>query len=123
MTGRPSDRLRQLQTDGFCLFDAVIPADKVEAIRDSVAATTDRHFDGDAAEYRGVSHRSGLTAFDQSFTDYVADPRIIGLAEALWGPPVRISNTSATINEPGKPREVFDNLAEHVRPLYQHWVE
>ena len=101
------DRLRQLAMDGFCLVDAVIPPDEVATIRDSVAAATDREFDGDPAEYRGVSHRSGLTAFDQSFTDYVADPRIIDVAEALWGPPVRISNTSATINEPGKPRGLW----------------
>ena len=97
-------RLRQLRTDGFCMFDAVLPADKVEAVRDSVVATTDRMFRGDPDEYRGVSHLAGLSAFDQSFTDYVGDPRIIELAEALWGPPIRISNTSATINEPGKPR-------------------
>ncbi len=99
-----AERLRQLQTDGFCMFDAVIPADKVESVRDSVAATTDQHFKENPETYLGVSHLAGLAAFDQSFTDYVGDSRIIELAEALWGPPIRISNTSATINEPGKPR-------------------
>lgn len=99
-----ADRLRQLQTDGFCMFDAVIPADKVEAIRDSVVVTTDRMFRENPDDYLGVSHLPGLTAFDQSFSAYVGDPRIIELAETLWGPPIRISNTSATINEAGKPR-------------------
>ena len=98
------ERLRQLKTDGFCLFDAVIPPDRVGAIRDSVAATVDRLFDDDPGAYGGVSHLRGLTTFDQSFAEYLADSRIIELAEALWGPPIRISNTSATINEPGKPR-------------------
>ena len=86
------------------MFDKVIPANEVDAIRDSVAATTYRLFTEDPAEYGGVSNLPGLAAFDQSFTEYVADPRIIELAEGLWGPPIRISNTSATINEPGKPR-------------------
>ena len=52
----------------------------------------------------GVATRKGLLAFNQSFVPYLADERILGIAEALFGPHVRISFTTAHINLPGNAR-------------------
>ena len=61
-------------------------------------------------EYREA--RGGhLIAFDQSFAPYLADKRILGVAEALWGPYFRVSftryisqqpNPAARANRPGQ---------------------
>ena len=94
--------LQRLKLDGWCIVPDVIPADKVGAVRESVQNTA-----GDIGGYartKGVSASKGLLASDQSFAPYLADPRIVGTVEALFGPHVRISFTTAIINNPGNER-------------------
>ena len=54
-----------------------------------------------------VSFVPTVINYDQSFAPYVADSRILALAKMLLGPNVRISFTSAIINDPGKLRTTW----------------
>lgn len=91
-----------LKLDGWCVLDGVIPSDKVDAIRDSVEATASIPENPNAPS--GVGFTGGLLAHDQSFAPYLADRRILDTAETFFGPHVRISFTSAIINNPGNER-------------------
>jgi hypothetical protein len=46
----------------------------------------------------------GLIAVDQSYAEYLADGRLLSIVELLLGHHVRISYTSAIVNEPGNAR-------------------
>ncbi len=96
--------LLHLKLDGWCLLDNVIPADRVDAICDSVIATVGEH----RGDYPGAPDRvgfvPGLINHNQSFAPYLAEPRLLQIAEQLLGEHVRISYTSAIINEPGNAR-------------------
>ena len=94
--------LLHLAINGWCVIEEVIPEDKVEAIRESVEKTVETH--GTYTGVEGVGTRKGLLAFNQAFAPYLADKRVLGIAEALFGPHVRISFTTAHINYPGNVR-------------------
>ncbi len=96
------EQLLRLKLDGWCVVDAVIPEDEVRAVRESVAAATDRHNRPDAPSK--IGHRTGLINYDQSFAPYLAAPRFLSLIKALLGSHARISFTSAMINYPGNAR-------------------
>ncbi|MCZ6676684.1 MAG: phytanoyl-CoA dioxygenase family protein [Candidatus Poribacteria bacterium] len=96
------EALLHLRIDGWYVVDGVIPENEVGAIRDSVEATVQAH--GGFTGVKGVGTRKGLLAFNQSFTPYLADERVLGVAQALLGPHVRISFTTAHINYPGNVR-------------------
>ena len=53
---------------------------------------------------KDVDFQAGLIAKTQSFAKYLAHPDIIGVSQALFGEHVRISFTSAIINNPDNPR-------------------
>ena len=94
--------LLRLKMDGWCIVPGVIPQGAVEAVRESVQTTT-----GEAGGYsniEGVGAATGLLASDQSFAPYLVDGSVLGVAEALFGPYVRISFTTAIINRPGNNR-------------------
>ena len=96
--------LLDLKLNGWCLLDGVIPADQIDAIRESVTATVSEH----RGDYPGAPDRvgfvPGLINHNQSFASYLAEPRLLQIAEQLLGQHVRISYTSAIINEPGNVR-------------------
>ena len=96
------EALRHLQMDGYHVEHGVIPSDKVETVRESVQATSDSS--ASMAEVPGVDAETGLIGKDQSLAPYFADDRILGVAEALFGQHVRISFTTAIINNPDNPR-------------------
>ena len=91
--------LFHLKVDGWCVVEDVIPADQVDHIRASVQATASGRTIPGQVDFTG-----GLIAQNQSFAPYLADRKILGVAEALFGPHVRISFTSAIINLPGNTR-------------------
>ena len=96
--------LIQLQISGFCVLPHVIPEVDCAAIRDSVA----RAVHGQRQNYPDAPADVGFTPsiinHDQSFAEYLADDRLLALMERLLGPHVRISFTSAIINEQGNER-------------------
>ena len=92
------DILRHLRTDGFALVEGVVPADEVEAVRDSVQGAVESH------QASGSSGVQNLLAHDQSFARYLVNDRIMGVAHALMGEGIRTSFTEPISNPPGTPR-------------------
>ncbi len=95
-------QLLRTQTEGWCVLDNIIPADRLDEIRDQVIAATNRHRNPDAPA--NIGHVSGFLKYDQSLAPYLTDRRLLGLVGALLGHHFRISFTTATINEPGNDR-------------------
>jgi len=91
--------LAHLTLQGWCVLEGVIPSDNVAGICQRVESTVQDH--GTFNELEGQGSRKGLIAYEQSFAPYLADPRILGIANSLFGPQLRISFTSAHISYPG----------------------
>ena len=94
--------LLQLEMNGWCVLEGVVPADQVEAVRDSVAATVAANRNLGAPP--GIGHLSAIINYDQSFAPYLADARLMSLVHHLLGANARISFTTGTINYPGNER-------------------
>lgn len=94
--------LLSMQMNGWCVIEGVIPEEEVDAVRTSVEESTLVHRNPEAPER--IGHVSSFICYDQSLAPYLADQRILDLAESLLGQHVRISFTSATINYPGNSR-------------------
>lgn len=97
------DWVASIRTDGFCILDGVIPSDRVAAIRESVLQTVDDYRRNGAAASQ-IGFVPGLIAVNQSYAEYLADDRILSIADSLLGHDIRISYTSAIVNEPGNAR-------------------
>ena len=94
----------------------MIPADKVGHVRDEVFAAQRANHAQALAELektRSRGHRVGSPGVDnlrqvinetQCFAEYLSDPRILGVATALFGDFVRISCTDCVITNPGSTR-------------------
>ena len=93
----------QLQVSGFCVLEEVIPADACAGIRCSIVETVARescHYEvAQNAAKTGVGFIPSVINHDQSFAEYLADRRLLKLAERILGDHVRISFTSAIINQ------------------------
>lgn len=116
---------QRMYVDGWCLIEDVIPPAEVDAVRDSVLRTVDtyRHTRKDAPENIGAV--SGMISYDQSFAPYLTEPRLLGLAESLLGPDLRISYNSSIVNYPGNERTKWhadwpfnQHNASHIRAPY-----
>ena len=111
-----ADIISHLELEGYCIIKEVIPSAAVAGVRDSVlaafetqAAAALAHADkvrsqGHRQGGAGVTAVTGLLNLDQSVAPYLADERIIGAAEGLFGPYVRITNVSAMVNFPNNDR-------------------
>ena len=109
-------RLQEIEINGFTIIEDVIPGSNIDSVREQVASVlTDHAAETEAAiaKTRARGHRigtPGVTAFKQVlnqtqiFAEYLADRRILDIAEALFGPFVRISCTDCVANHPGNDR-------------------
>ena len=98
------DKLQEMREAGFCVLEQIIPEDCCESIRQSVAAAATRAGDRDILSERSISFLPGLINHDQSFADYLAHPQLLELLSALLGEHIRVSFTSAIINQTGNER-------------------
>ena len=96
------DILRRLETDGCCVVDGVIPADGIGAVRAEAEKVTATR--GVSKTYKGLSSAWGILGAIPSFCSYLADRRVLGVAERWFGPHVRISYTNTLITAPGNER-------------------
>jgi hypothetical protein len=96
--------LADLQTNGCCVVPDVIPPDRCTDIRRRIQSVVDRERSGYAGAPTNVGFVPSVINHDQSFAEYLAHPLILSLVRAVLGPQVRISFTSAIINEPGNAR-------------------
>ena len=94
--------LQQLKTNGWCVLKNIIPEPEVHTVRDSVLQTVAQHRRDSAAD--SIGFVPGLIAHNQSFAPYLADARLMSICETLLGHDIRISYTSAIVNEPGNAR-------------------
>ena len=122
---------------GFCVVEDVIPANEVGDVRRQVVEAQEaQHAEAEAelAQTRARGHRIGVPGVGllkqvinatQCFATYLADPRILGIAESFFGDFVRISCTDCVINHPGTERGYWHadwpynaTNTTHVKPPY-----
>jgi ectoine hydroxylase-related dioxygenase (phytanoyl-CoA dioxygenase family) len=96
--------LDELQTNGYCVLPEIVSADRCAEIRERILDVVDRERRGYPGAPRNVGFVPSVINHDQSFAEYLAHPRLISVVRSLLGPQVRISFTSAIINEPGNAR-------------------
>ena len=107
---------RAVIRSGYCVVSDIIPAAEVQQVRQEVVAAQRAHQQAAAAELgrtRARGHRVGAPGVDnlkqvinatQCFAPYLAEQRILGTANALFGDFVRISCTDCVITNPGSGR-------------------
>lgn len=93
----------QLQEVGYCCIKNVIPTERLDTLHREVARTVKSHTDLPLP----TGHVPGFLRFDQSLAPYLTDDRVLGLARSFFGPNVRISMLTGTLNGPGIPRGPF----------------
>jgi ectoine hydroxylase-related dioxygenase (phytanoyl-CoA dioxygenase family) len=98
--------------------------DRVGAIRRSVADTVEKHSNKESLK-KGVGFVPGVIAQNQEFAPYLAHPKLMRIANSLLGEHVRISFTSAIVNNPGNVRGEWhadwpynQNNAGHMKAPY-----
>ncbi|WP_417374723.1 phytanoyl-CoA dioxygenase family protein [Gimesia maris] len=106
----------RLKQDGYCVVENVIPPSKIDSIREEVVAAQLAHHEEAERELektRARGHRIGVIGVGllkqvinttQCFTPYLADPRVLGVAEDIFGDFVRISCTDCVVTHPGNDR-------------------
>lgn len=95
-------KLEDIARDGFCVLRNIVPKDSVGAVRQSVLDTAEQQRQPDAPSQ--IAFVPSLLRYDHSAAPYLADRRLLSVAEALLGPHLRISFVSAIINEQGNQR-------------------
>jgi phytanoyl-CoA dioxygenase PhyH len=90
----------QFLTDGYCCIENVVPVERVEEIRESVARDVWAH----SWLERPTGYVPGFLRVNQSLAPYLASEAVLGLVRRFFGPHVRISMLTGTVNAPDIPR-------------------
>ena len=93
------EAVTRVKEDGWTVVPGIIPDGEVAGIRESVLATIE-----EAESWAPERKRRVLGSFftiNQSLAPYVSDPRIVGVAEALWGRHVKITVSTPVVRHPG----------------------
>ena len=133
--------LTDLDIQGYSVIDGVIPADRVTGVRKSVYAAHQSmaaEANAKAEAVRAQGHRlaaagvqavPGIISEEQSFASYIADERIIGAVERLFGAFPHITNIGSIVNFPGNDRAYWhadwpynQTNAVHIRAPYPDTV-
>ena len=91
-----------LDHHGFCILPEVIPPQRVADIRDEVLAVVAAHRQESAPPQIGFV--PGLINHTRCFAPHLVEPRLAALLAASLGAHLRISFTSAIVNEPRNQR-------------------
>ncbi len=91
---------RHLADEGYCYIENVIPADQIDRVGEEVKRDVLAH----SLLEPPKGYVPGLLRVNQSLAPYLAHSRVLGLAEAVFGPHVRISMLTGSVNAPGLPR-------------------
>jgi ectoine hydroxylase-related dioxygenase (phytanoyl-CoA dioxygenase family) len=106
----------EIRSRGYSVVEGVIPADRAGSIRDDilelheVEAEANRRREeeikskGHRVGARGVSGTVMVINSYQGFAPYLAEPRVLGTAEACFGPFVRIASAGSIVTQPGNAR-------------------
>jgi len=94
-----AESMRRLRMDGWCVIEGVIPDAEVGKVRQSIVETAKNHgTEGTRSAVRG------LITYDQSMAPHLTDSKVIGVVEAVFGPHVRASMTTAVVTTSGEER-------------------
>jgi len=111
-----SEIVSHIEQFGYCIVEDVIPAEDVDDVRRQVVAAQRAHHEqaeAELAKTRARGHRIGVQGVGllkqainatRCFAPFLADERILGVAESFFGEFVRISCTDCLINHPGNQR-------------------
>ena len=120
--------LSEIRQQGYCILEGVVPSDRCAEIRSRIHSVVRREC-GSYASPRRVGFVPSVINHDHSFADYLADRRLLALCHGLLGHGLRISFTSAIINEPGNQRGKWhadwpfnQNNAGHIAAPYPNLV-
>lgn len=75
------EQLRQLEMDGLCVIEEIVPSEKVDAIRAQLAKTRAL---GHCIGVQGVSNLKQVLNATQSFAPYLAAPYFRHRRSVLW---------------------------------------
>ncbi len=95
----------QIREDGWGLLEGVIPEDKALIMGDEILELSRNNSVKDNP--KGHTSAPGFINHYQSFTPYLADPRLKAVVETLLGKHVRISFTTAIVNESDNVRGIW----------------
>ncbi|MBL8848805.1 MAG: phytanoyl-CoA dioxygenase family protein [Planctomycetaceae bacterium] len=96
------DHLLHVQQHGYCILPDIIPPARCPGIRRRLLDVV--HAQRSSSAPQNVGFVPSVINYDQSFAEYLAEERLLTLVRQLLGPHVRISFTSAIVNEPGNAR-------------------
>ena len=99
-TSEIADLCLDLADEGYCYIENVIPVDQIDRVQQEVQRDVMAH----SLLEPPKGYVPGLLRVNQSLAPYLAHPRVLGLAEAVFGPHVRISMLTGSVNAPGLPR-------------------
>ncbi len=103
----PARQRDDLLSQGYCVIENVIPRDKLDHVREEVQRDVWAHTVLD----RPKGYVPGFLRFNQSLVPYLGSAHVLGFAESIFGPHVRISMFTGSVNAPGLPRG----------PLHSDW--
>ena len=104
MTSEIDPLQRELNVSGFCVVPNVIPPAECLGIRNSVLHAVNRQRENYPNAPQNVGFTPSIINHDQSFASYLAHQPLMELLQHVLGHNLRISFTSAIINEPGNQR-------------------
>jgi Phytanoyl-CoA dioxygenase (PhyH) len=87
----------RLLSTGYCYIEDVIPSDQLESVRRSVSKDVWSH----SLLEPPTGYVPGFLRVNQSVAPFIGNERVLGLARSLFGPHVRISMLTGTVNGPG----------------------
>lgn len=97
--------LQQLQEQGFCILDAVIPSAAIPALRASAEATAIAH---DSRTAEGVWHVGGVLTYDQSIAPWIGHRRVLDVVEAAFATSeLRVTFTTLQVNQPRCSQQIW----------------
>jgi hypothetical protein len=82
---------------------SVIPQEEIAALRESITVTTNQHSSKAAPQ----SYVGSLLRYNQDIAQHIANDRLLQLCRILFGPHVRVSTISGSVNAPGVKRGDF----------------
>ena len=74
---------QQVRSVGWAIIPEVIPKDRVDGVRESVLAAVERYRHTRPDAPANIGAISGMINYEQCFAPYLAEPRLLALAQAL----------------------------------------
>ena len=108
--------VKKVRVDGWCVIPQVIPTNEVNSICSDVAEEVEKadqehrafvvemEAKGHKVSGHGIGSATGLISLLPALHPYLSNESILGAAEAILGPFVRISTVSGLVNNPGVKR-------------------